>query len=95
MHATAMFTSARHPGRTFRPLRSEALPAGDRRPAAEVSDAHGLHLRYLQALAEALARAERAEQLLHHRLIERAWPTALSGLVGGFLTIVGLRMAGL
>jgi hypothetical protein len=51
--------------------------------------------RTLQALAQTRVRAEQAERRLRSRLVELTWPAALSGLVGRFATIVGLRLAGL
>ena len=49
----------------------------------------------LRSLAEARARADRAERRLRSRLAELTWPAALAGLAGGTVTVLALRLAGL
>ncbi|MFZ1431001.1 MAG: hypothetical protein WAS21_30095 [Geminicoccaceae bacterium] len=78
MQATVMFSSARD---HF--ARSPSTGAQD-----------GLQADYRRALREAVDRAERAERRLRARVIELTWPAALSSLAGGFMAIIGLRLAG-
>lgn len=93
MQATALFSPtrdgfarSRHPSADrCRPTRATAQLGGM---------AEDMHAHCGRALREAVDRAERAERLLRARLIDLTWPAALSSLVGGFVAIVGLRLAG-
>ena len=55
----------------------------------------GHYRRAVAALGDARARAESAEQRLHSRLAELAWPATLGGIVAGFAAVFAMRLAGL
>lgn len=85
MQATAMFSSPRH--RVSRGQRPGALrfaAAGCATPS-----------RAAGAPRYAVDRAGPAEGGLGARALDLTWPVALCGIVGGFVAIVGLRLAGL
>lgn len=93
MQATAMFSP--RPGSAARFSAERSLPPDSR---ARVTSGNEPPLQIGandQVLTEAVARAERAERRLRSRLAELTWPAALCGIVGGFLAIVGLRLAGM
>lgn len=93
MQATALFSPARDEfarsrfsgARRFAQARAAAPSTG----AADDVQAH-----YRRALQDAVARAERAERLLRARLVDLTWPSVLGSMAGGFVAIVGLRLAG-
>ena len=86
MHATAMFSPRPGSAAGFQVERS-SVTSNNEPPVLIGSKERGL--------AEAIARAERAEERLRSRLAELVWPAALCGIIGGFLAIVGLRLAGM
>lgn len=73
--------------------RGPAWAAGQ--PSPQLDELQRRYRQTLQLLAETRDHAERAEHRLRSRLVELTWPAALSGIVGGFVAIVGLRLAGL
>jgi len=93
MQATALFSPARdgfsrsqsQSARRF----AQAHAAAPSTVAIDEMQAH-----YRRALQDAVGRAERAERLLRARLIDLTWPAVLSSMAGGFMAIVGLRLAG-
>ena len=87
-------------------MHAAALPFGNQRSSREpwarpggvepdLAQLRQRHQDTLRALAGAVQRAERAEQLLRARLLARTWPALLGGLTGGFAAVVALRLAGL
>jgi hypothetical protein len=99
MLATAMLPQLRSAGDRAG-TRKPSFPrvpagAGTGEPSPQLDDLLRRYRQTLRTLAETRARADRAERRLRSRLTELTWPAALSGIVGGFVAIVGLRLAGL
>ena len=98
MLATAMLPELRNAadrsGTRKLPFPRAPLGAGVREPSPQFDELQRRYRLTLRNLAETRARAERAERRLRSRLTALTWPAALSGIIGGFIAIVGLRLAG-